>query len=737
MEVVSESFNVRVPRNGQVRESEFRWVGSYPTRISSHIRSSISHQKAVAMRSSARRTITAVPFVLGLGLSLLGSSDSRSGETVFQPRHVAQLRSVASTVISPQRDRIAYILSVPRMPLKNEDGPAWSELHIVDRDGNSRPYITGSVSIGTPQWLSDGTALLYGAKRAEDKVNAIYSLPIDGGESTRIVTHPSGIPSFSVSPDDKSIAFLATDEMEKERKERREKGFDQEIYEEDGAATHVWIVPRNGSSPPRRLDLPGSASAVAWNPNGDEIAVVLAPTPTVDDSYMRKHVHLVDVDSGRVIQQIKNPGKLGQILFNPSGTHLALLSAADLNDTQEGRLMVVPVVGNGEPHDLMPDRQFHVSSFRWRDNDTLLWIADEGTGSRLGSVTLDGQQQTHLEAPSTILAGVSVSADGKIAAMMGQAPDHAPEVFLWEESSAATLKRLTVANPWLGEMKFARQETVRWKARDGLDLEGVLVYPLNYVEGRRYPMIMVVHGGPESHEPNGWMTTYARPGQLGAARGFVVFYPNYRGSTGRGVEFAKAGQADAAGKEFDDLIDGIDFLVGQGLVDKDHVGITGASYGGYASAWGATYYSDRFAASVMFVGISDNVSKVGTTDIPEEMYLVHHRKRLWEDWDYFRESSPIRHVQKNRTPTLILHGKQDPRVHPSQSLELFRHLKTLGQAPVRLVLYEGEGHGNRKAAARFDYCLRLMQWMEHYLQGPGGEAPPMEIDYASELPNDP
>jgi dipeptidyl aminopeptidase/acylaminoacyl peptidase len=219
---------------------------------------------------------------------------------------------------------------------------------------------------------------------------------------------------------------------------------------------------------------------------------------------------------------------------------------------------------------------------------------------------------------------------------------------------------------------------------------------------------------------------------MAASRGFAVFYPNYRGSTGRGVAFSKMGQADAAGKEFDDFVDAVDHLITIGLVKKDRVGITGGSYGGYASAWGATYYSERFAASVMFVGISDNISKLGTTDIPEEMFLVHHLKRLWDDWEYFIESSPIRHIKKNRTPTLILHGKSDPRVHPSQSLEFFRHLKTLGQAPVRLVLYPGEGHGNRKSAARFDYSIRLLRWMEHYLQGPGGDPPSYLIDYEKE-----
>lgn len=244
---------------------------------------------------------------------------------------------------------------------------------------------------------------------------------------------------------------------------------------------------------------------------------------------------------------------------------------------------------------------------------------------------------------------------------------------------------------------------------------------------------MYVHGGPESHESNGWITSYSRPGQVAAAMGFAVFYPNYRGSTGRGVKFSRMGQADAAGKEFDDLVDGIDHLIKMGITDKDRVGITGGSYGGYASAWCSTYYSDRFAASAMFVGISDNVSKVGTTDIPDEMFLVHHMKHLWDDWDYFLERSPIRYVQRNKTATLILHGKEDPRVHPSQSLELHRHLKTLGQAPVRLVLYEGEGHGNRKAAARLDYNLRMLRWMKTFLQDGADESPGYKIDYREAL----
>lgn len=231
---------------------------------------------------------------------------------------------------------------------------------------------------------------------------------------------------------------------------------------------------------------------------------------------------------------------------------------------------------------------------------------------------------------------------------------------------------------------------------------------------------------------NGWLTRYSYAGQLGAARGFAVFYPNYRGSTGRGVAFSKLGQADYAGGEFNDLVDAVNHLVDVGLVDRAKVGVTGGSYGGFATAWCSTALTEHFAAGVMFVGISDHVSKFGTTDIPNEMYSVHSRTWPWDNWEFFRERSPITYTPQARTPILIMHGKNDTRVHPSQSMELYRYLKTLGQVPVRLVLYPGEGHGNRRAASRLDYQLRMLQWFEHYLLGPGGAPPPYELEYPVE-----
>ncbi|MEK6798753.1 MAG: S9 family peptidase, partial [Planctomycetota bacterium] len=378
---------------------------------------------------------------------------------------------------------------------------------------------------------------------------------------------------------------------------------------------------------------------------------------------------------------------------------------------------------------VLPNYLVHVTAIAWQNNDTVMFLGDEGVWTTFSEIRRDGtQRKTHVGAEKFVARTFSLSRDGQSAAFIVDSPTHAGDVFVMHHGDAGP-KRVTNSNPWLDEMRLAKQEIVRYQARDGLELEGLLIRPLDEQPGRRYPLIVTVHGGPESHYGNGWLTRYSDPGQLGAARGFAVLYPNYRASTGRGVAFSKLDHGDFAGKEFDDLVDGVDHLVSVGLVDKAKVGVTGGSYGGYATAWCSTYHTQHFAAGVMFVGISDCVSKVGTTDISEEMMLVHLRKRLWDDWNFFLERSPIRHVEKAQTPLLILHGKEDPRVHTSQSLELYRHLKVLGQTPVRLVLYPGEGHGNRRAASRFDYTLRMMQWLEHYLQGPGGSPPPYELQY--------
>lgn len=653
-----------------------------------------------------------------------------SAAEVFTPQDVAKIRAVTSVAMAPDGSKVAYVLSVPRRPLTDEDGPAWAELHVVGRDGVSRSYVTGEVNVSGVAWTKDGRSISFLAKRGKDEHRSLYEIPAEGGEARRLLAHGTDITAYAWSPDGKRVAFLAVEEAPKKQRDQEKKGFTQEVLDESAKPVRIWVSSVGDDAKPRLLDVEGSASDLSWSPVGSLLAVALAPTALVDDSLMSRKATVVDTDWGKVVAQIPNPGKLGAMAWSSDGKTLAYVAAADLHDPSAGRLMVAPAAG-GPSQDLLPGYEGNVAHIAWQGAEFVMYIGDEGVQTAFSKVGRHGKERKTLIGPEgLVLTAVDLAKDGLSAAFICQAPEHPAEVCLSTHESPKP-RRLTSSNPWLSERRLARQEVVSFKARDGLSLQGILVHPLDEKPGQRYPLILAVHGGPESNERNGWMTTYSNPGQLGAARGFAVFYPNYRGSTGRGVAFSKMSQKDPAGKEFDDLVDAVDHLIAAGLVDRAKVGITGGSYGGYATAWCSTRYSRRFAAGVMFVGISDLVSKAGTTEIPEEEYLVHALQRPWENWTFMLERSPIGHLKEAKTPLLILDGKDDPRVHPSQSLVLYRFLKAMNQAPVRLVYYPGERHGNQRAAARYDYTLRMIQWFEHYLKGPGGAPPAYEIDYGT------
>jgi dipeptidyl aminopeptidase/acylaminoacyl peptidase len=241
------------------------------------------------------------------------------------------------------------------------------------------------------------------------------------------------------------------------------------------------------------------------------------------------------------------------------------------------------------------------------------------------------------------------------------------------------------------------------------------VYPLNYEEGRRYPLIMLVHGGPESHVSNGWVTYYSRPGQVGAARGFAVFYPNYRGSTGRGQEFSDLIVGDLCGGEFRDLMVGLDYVLKTyPFIDPEKLGLTGGSYGGYLTNWIITQ-TDRYKAAVPVASISDILSDWGTDSNP-----------LWfesdggfmpiDDYERAWEMSPMKYVKNCKTPTLFIHGAWDYCVNLNQPELMFTALKKLGVETV-LAIYPNEGHGIRRYPEHvLDYYQRTLAWFDKHLK---------------------
>ncbi|EAW28129.1 putative enzyme [Alteromonadales bacterium TW-7] len=669
-----------------------------------------------------------------LALAIGLSSSLAFAQSAITVEDIPKVKSVIQTSISPDGESVAFTRSLPRKLYVDENGSNYSELYVVDDEGVERPFITGSVNIKSLQWSNDSKTIYFLAKLKDDKFTSLYQIPVDGGQAQAVMSlKGTSISSYQLSPDNKQLALLAMPAADKSDKELKKLGFKAEAYELGLKNKQLFVVDlakEDKPLSPTAINIDSYVSDVNWSADSEKLLVKTQPTALIDDRYTKSMWHLYDIANEKVTLSFKTQGKLGDAELSHDGKYVAILGAEDKHDPATGRLFIADTE-TAKITEWLPNFMGHVVDFEWsHKRNTLNFIANVGTQSFVASIKAGSNKYKKLVDEGQFIATqLSVSDSDKTLALRGNSAKHPNEVFIVRSKKA---KRLTDSNSWLNDKRFAKQETIKLNARDGVELDGVLVYPLDYKKGTRYPLIMSVHGGPESHDKDGWITNYSRPGQMGAARGYAVFYPNYRGSTGKGVDYSKLGQNDYAGKEFDDLVDFKNHLVDMGLVDSKRVGITGGSYGGYASAWGATKLTEHFAASVMFVGVTNQLSKFGTTDISNEMHLVHARSYPWDKWQWYLERSPIYWAGQSETPLLIMHGKDDPRVHPAQSMELYRYMKVQGK-DVRLVYYPGEGHGNRKVAAQYDYSLRLMRWMDNYLIEGKKDMPDYEIDHAAKL----
>ena len=630
------------------------------------------------------------------------------------PEDVAKIESLGELVVSPDGNRVAYTTArLPDVTAGEEDGTTKQQLKLAYGPDSAREFLPADMDVSSVRFSPDGRMVSF-VHTAEDEKAAVWGIPVDGGGHRKLAAiEDADVRGYAWSPDGATLYLIAGAAPDEALDERKDAGFDAVVYEEEAKLNRLFRarVGEQIDAAPTAITVPGHVSAIQIAPGGTTAVIESAPSPRVDDSYTSKRVHVIDLARGRVLQVVETPGKLGDVEVSPDGRQISLIAGVDAHDPAETTLHLADVA-TGEYRALNAGAAEATTDAEFLSDGRLAAIVDIGTKSVLRIYSANGTMEREYETGGLILSDLEVGGD--TIAVEAHSPQHPPELFVVTDGR---FTRWTRHNPWLAQIDMGEQRPFTYTARDGQEIEGVLIEPVGRIPRGGAPVIFDVHGGPEAHESNGWQTAYSSPGQVAAGQGYAVFVPNYRGSTGYGTAFSKQHQGDYAGKEFDDLVDGKRALVEAGVADPDRVGLTGGSYGGFATAWGSTYYSQEFAAGVMFVGISNNLSKFGTTDIPNEMYLVHERKWPWEEWDHLLERSPIYHVDKAETPLLIMHGDSDTRVSPTQSYELYRNIKVRKpETPVRLVLYPGEGHGNAKAGSRYDYNVRMMEWFDTYLK---------------------
>jgi len=663
---------------------------------------------------------------------------------VLTPEQLLQLKTAGSVRISPDGQYLAYTVSVPRTA-DDKPGGAYTELYVHHlKSGRTIPFISGQVNVSSLQWKPDGKALTFTSRRGEDSRSQIWIIDIDGGEARKLSDSETGIIAYQWHPNGRQIAYIAEEPKTAREKALQKKGYEFILFEENLKHKNVYFIdvnPDYTAGPPEQLTRDITVWSMQFSPKGDQIALAATEKNLIDHSYMFQRVHILDLNSKQLRQLTNNPGKLDNYAFSPNGQFLAFNAALTRSDHASSQVFVIPVSGGEAQNLTRPNFIGHVQWVGWKNDQTVLYQAGEKTNTTLSEVTVQDRRHktilSSVDQGGVIFSAPDYTNDFKHFAFSGNTPNHPSEAFYWQPGKK--LQKISDLNPWLRETDLGKQEVVSYQSEDDHTIEGLLIYPVGYQKGQTYPLVVVVHGGPEAHYSNSWISGYATPGQVMAGKGYLVFYPNYRASTGYGVEFAAWGFGDAAGKEFDDIRDGIKHLIDIGLADAGRVGLGGGSYGGYASAWFATYYTEYVKAVCMFVGISNLISKRGTTDIPYEELYVHSGKLLDDMWQESLERSPIYYARQSKTATLIFGGTDDTRVHPAQSLELYRRMKMNDHPAVRLVQYPGEGHGNRKQPGRIDVLYRVMDWYDWYVKDAkplDGPMPPLDISerYGLELP---
>jgi len=681
-------------------------------------------ERAVGRKAAWTAALAALVFVC--------SADSHAAPVT--PDDAIWTRWCYAAQMSPDGRHIAYVTATQRKP-DEEPGGRYTELYVVSvKDGAIRPFVTGKINVRSPRWSPDGKRIAFLMARGEKAETQVWVIPSDGGEAVPVTDSETSVLAFRWHPSGSRIAYVATTPKTEREKELEEKGYGFIFYEENLKHRNLYVVdvaPEGKPSKGKQLTEGVTVWSFEFSPDGNTIAAAISPKNLVDHSYMFKKIYTLDLATGELTQLTDNPGKLGNFAFSPDGSKLAYAAALERKDHAVSQAYVIDTAG-GEPRNIAPDGfRGHITWVGWKNDNTVLYYAREGVWPTLNLFDLKrGRRKVilHAREEGFVFGPPSYTTDFKHFALVGTAPDVPDDVYYWRPGRKPA--RLTDLNPWVARRDLGKQEVIRYRARDGAEIEGILIYPVGYRPGESYPLIVIVHGGPESNYSNGWLTSYSRPGQVLAGKGYVVFYPNYRSSTGYGLDFAWAGYNDPAGVEFDDIADGIDYLVDSGLADRDRVGLTGGSYGGYAAAWFSSYYTKYVKAVTMFVGISDLISKRGTTDIPYEELYVHSGKKLEDMWELSLERSPIYWAHQSRTAVLIVGGTDDTRVHPSQSLEYYRRLKMNDHPAVRLVRYPREHHGNRMQTGQIDLIHRMLQWFDWYVKDANpldGPMPPLDI----------
>lgn len=589
-----------------------------------------------------------------------------------------------------------------------------SHIWRMNVDGTDVVQMTnGKEGEGGGIWSPDGKYISFITKRDDEKAQ-IYLLHNKGGEAIQLTDHKTSIKSHRWSPCSQKIYFLAEDPLTEEEEKKRKEKDDAYIFEQDFKPAHLWIFDLKSKEEKRLTEGEFFIREISISQDGTKVLFSAAPTPLYDD-ILNSEIWVMDLKDGSRRQVTKNGIQESDLSLSPDNSQILFIAECDANLKDyyyQGNILTVPAEG-GTPKILLPDFAYEVYDTEWSsDGKSIYFTANMGVHSEIFSLRLedlnikqitDGEHAIysfdHNPTTDTILYAVNSS--------------HNPATFWMMDMKSSSARMIHDPYPELKEFKLATYEQVRWKSTDGKEVEGILIYPVDYEKGKRYPLLAHTHGGPMGSDK----FTFDGYAHARAGRGYAIFKPNYRGSTGYGNDVLR----DMVGHYFlhadDDVLTGVDYLVQKGIADPEKLGTLGWSAGGHMTNWLVTQ-TDKFKAASSGAGASNWISMYAQSDVRiyRTPWFLGNPWKKDAPLNAYREHSPIFYVHQAKTPTLIMCGKNDQRVPLPQSIEMYRGLKTNG-VPTELVIFPRSGHGPRELRHRLYRWNKEFQWLEKYIMG--------------------
>lgn len=649
-----------------------------------------------------------------LGLVLLAAPLAAQGG--LAPEQAAGMRQLGNVRISPDGKWVSYTVTTQDLKESTTNADIW----LVPSGGGTALRLTnGKTMDDQGRWSPDGRWIAFVSTR--DGKPQLYRIAPSGGEAEKLTDSKTGVQAFAWAPDGGRIAFVAQRAPTPEE-EAKEQGKDDAIrVDQDFRPSRLQVFDLGSMQATEVVKDDYQIQALSWSPDGKQIAYQTAPTPKADDNRFTD-LRVVDLASGATRMLYQNPGPDSDPSWSPDGQWIAFRTKGAKSATiTQAQLAVVPAAG-GTPRLLTGDFLHEAGPAVWSpDGTTLSFWAQTRTRAELYSVAAAGgpvrkvsdvQGSLGVFGPGT----ASLSRDGSMIAYGRSTLETPDEVYVARVESPWRQTRLTSLHPELAAVPMGKGEVVRWKSRDGMEVEGVVVYPVGYQAGRRYPTVAIIHGGPSGVWDESFPANWYNSAQVYAGAGWVAFLPNPRGSSGYGEKFLAANYRDWGKGDYQDVQTGLDWLVQRGIADSTRLAQTGWSYGGYLTAWTLTQ-TNRFKAVMVGAGLTNLYSMYSTNDL--QMVLEDYfGGEPWDDEQTYRRASAMVFIKQAKTPTLILHGQQDTRVPIGQAQELYMGLRKNG-VPVELVFYPREPHGLQEPRHGFDKIQRELDFFSRYVLGSG------------------